>query len=50
MLTHQSLRYPQKPSLPDKGAKTDNVTQLNYEEVGTHAGYKTTTKWENFNN
>ena len=31
-------------------AKLDCVIQLNCEEVRTHASYKTTTTWENFNN
>ena len=32
-----------------KGAKLDRVIQLNCEEVFTHASYKTTRIWENFN-
>ena len=33
-----------------KGAKPDHVIQLNCGEVHTHAKYKTTRTWENFNN
>ena len=41
---------PQEPWHPGKGAKLDRVIQLNYGEVHTHASYKTTRTWENFNN
>ena len=41
---------PQKPQHHAKGAKLDCVIQLNWGEVHTHASYKTTTTWENFNN
>ena len=41
---------PQQPWHPGKGAKLDRVIQLNYGEVHTHASYKTTRTWENFNN
>ena len=33
-----------------KGAELDRVTQLNCGQVCTHASYKTTRTWENFNN
>ena len=33
-----------------KGAKPDRVIQLNCGKVRTHASYKTTRTWENFNN
>ena len=33
-----------------RGAKPDRVIQLNCGEVCTHASYKTTRTWENFNN
>ena len=36
--------------LPGKGAKPDHVIQLNCWEVHTHASYKITKTWENFNN
>ena len=39
----------QEPWHPGKGAKLDRVIQLNCEEVFTHASYKTTRIWENFN-
>ena len=32
-----------------KGAELDCVIQLNCREVCTHASYKTTRTWENFN-
>ena len=32
-----------------KGAETDRIIHLNYGEVCTHASYKTTRTWENFN-
>ena len=38
------------PWQPGKGAKLDRVIQLNCGEVRTHASYKTTRTWENFNN
>ena len=41
---------PQEPWHPGKGAKPDCVIQLNCGEVRTHASYKTTRTWENFNN
>ena len=41
---------PQEPSHPGMGAKSDHVIQLNCGEVHTHASYKTTRTWENFNN
>ena len=41
---------PQEPWHPGKGAKPDHVIQLNCGEVRTHASYKTTRTWENFNN
>ena len=41
---------PQEPWHPGKGAKPDRVVQLNCGEVCTHASYKTTRTWENFNN
>ena len=41
---------PQKPWHPGKDAKPDRVIQLNCGEVRTHASYKTTRTWENFNN
>ena len=41
---------PQKPCHPGKGAKLDQVIQLNCREVHTHASYKTTRTWENFDN
>ena len=33
-----------------KGAEPDRVIQLNCGEVRTHASYKITRTWENFNN
>ena len=64
MLTLQSLTYieendetggsigtmPQEPWHLGKGAKPDRVIQLNCGEVRTHASYKTTRTWENFDN
>ena len=41
---------PQEPWHPGKGAKPDRIIQLNCGEVCTHASYKTTRTWENFNN
>ena len=41
---------PQEPWHPGKGAKPDRVIQLNCGEVRTHASYKATRTWENFNN
>ena len=35
---------------PGKDAKPDCVIQLNCGEVYTHASYKSTRTWENFNN
>ena len=41
---------PQEPWNPGKGAKPNDVIQLNCREVRTHASYKTTTRtWENLN-
>ena len=64
MLTLQVLHYmkeitkptgpfetmPHEPRHPGKGAKPDHVIQLNCREVYTCASYKTTRRWENFNN
>ena len=41
---------PQEPWHPGKGAKPDCVIQLDCVEMRTHASYKTTKTWENFNN
>ena len=41
---------PQEPWHPAKGAKPDRIIWLNCEEAHTHASYKTTRTWENFNN
>ena len=41
---------PQEPWHPGKDAKPDRVIQLNCGEVRTHASYKATRTWENFNN
>ena len=41
---------PQEPWHSGKGAKPDHVIQLNHREVRTHASYKTTRTWENFDN
>ena len=41
---------PQEPWHPEKGAKLNRIIQLNCREVCTHASYKTTRTWENFNN
>ena len=41
---------PQEHRHPEKGAKPDRVIQFNHREVRTHAGYKTTRTWGNFNN
>ena len=41
---------PQEPWHPGKDAKPDRIIQLNCGEVCTHASYKTTRTWENFNN
>ena len=35
---------------PGKDAKMDCIIELNYGEVRTHASYKATKTWENFNN
>ena len=40
---------PQEPLHPGKVAKLDGVFQFNCEEVRTHASYKTTRTWQNFN-
>ena len=64
MLTLQVLHYmketikptgpfetmPHEPRHPGKGAKPDHVIQLNCREVYIRASYKTTRRWENFNN
>ena len=39
----------QEPWHSGKGAKSDCVVQLNCGEVRTHASYKTTRTWEDFN-
>ena len=41
---------PQELWHPEKDAKLDRVIQLNCGEVCTHASYKATRTWENFNN
>ena len=41
---------PQEPWHPGKGAKLDQDIHLKCQEVRTHANYKTTRTWENFNN
>ena len=41
---------PQEPWHPGKDAKPDRVIQLNSGKVLTHASYKATRIWENFNN
>ena len=41
---------PQELRHPVKDAKPDCVIQLNCGEVRTHASYKATRTWENFNN
>ena len=41
---------PQEVWYPGKGAKPDCIVQLNCREVCTHASYKTTRIWANFNN
>ena len=41
---------PYEPWHSEKGAKPDCIIQLNCGEVCTHASYKTTRTWENFNN
>ena len=41
--------YPQETRHPGKDAKLDRVIQLNCGEVHTHASYKATRTWENFN-
>ena len=41
---------PQEPWHPGKGVELDCVIQLNCGEVCTHANYKTTRTWEDFNN
>ena len=41
---------PQELWHPGKDAKLDRVIQLNCGEVRTHASYKATRTWENFNN
>ena len=40
----------QEPWHLGKDAKLDRVTQLNCREMRTHASYKATRTWENFNN
>ena len=46
----QLPQEPQEPWLPEKGAKSDRVIRLNCRELRTHASYKITRTWENFNN
>ena len=41
---------PKEPWDPGKGATPDHLTKLNCWAVCTHASYKTTRTWENFNN
>ena len=41
--------YLQETRHPGKDAKLDRVIQLNCGEVHTHASYKATRTWENFN-
>ena len=41
---------PQEPWHPGKDAKPDCIIQRNFGEVRTHASYKATKTWENFNN
>ena len=41
---------PQEPWHPGKDAKPDRVIQVNSGKVLTHASYKATRIWENFNN
>ena len=41
---------PQEPWHAEKNAKWDCIIQLNCGEVCTHASYKATRTWENFNN
>ena len=41
---------PQESWHPGKDAKLDHVIQLKCGEVRTHASYKATRTWENFNN
>ena len=41
---------PQEPWHPEKGTKPDRVIQFSCGEVRSHASYKTTGTWENFNN
>ena len=41
---------PQEPLHRGEGAKIGRIIQLNCGEVCTHASYKTTRTWENFNN
>ena len=41
---------PQEPWHSRKDAKLDHVIQVNCREVHTHANYKATKTWENFNN
>ena len=63
MLTIQALKYIEgndrtggpiwnyvEPWHLGKGAKPDSIIQLNCREVRTHASYKATRTWENFNN
>ena len=40
----------QEPQHPGKVARLDCVIQLTVGELYTHASYKTTRTWENFNN
>ena len=41
---------PQELCHPEKDAKPDRIIQLNCREVHTHASFKETRTWENFNN
>ena len=41
---------PQEPRHLGKDAKPDHVIQLNCREMRTHASYKATRAWENFDN
>ena len=41
---------PQEPWHSEKGAKLDHVIQLSCGEMHTHASYKATRTWKNFNN
>ena len=47
---HPFGTMPQEPGHPGESAKADRVIQLNCKEVPTHASYRTTRTWENFDN